>query len=395
MTIASTITQTKNERILGKVVGSNSGPTVLFLAGIHGNEKAGVKALQRLFPAIEKHSTQLSGTVLGIAGNLQALELGVRFQEKDLNRLWDSETIKRIQNSNADLLAEEKELAELYREIIQVLRNQPPPIYIIDLHTTSGPTCPFILINDSLLNRAFISHYSYPVILGIEEHLGTTLLSYLNDLGYVSFGFESGQHTDPAAVDNAILFIERTLKLTGSIPEEVRISEIVDSISGDEACDISGFFEIYHLHKIRKDESFRMISGFKNFEHVPAGVALAKSDGKTVTTDREIQLFMPLYQKKGTSGYYFIRRIPPLFMRLSKWFRQSRLDRILVLLPGIRWGSENRDTLIINLKVARFMAKPIFHLLGYRAKTREGHNLVVKNRERGSRKADYYNEPWY
>lgn len=391
----STAKKYRFRRILGKVQGNTVGPTIVFVAGIHGNEKAGVLALQRVLPILEARKDIMAGTVIGLAGNLEALEDGVRFRDKDLNRMWSPEIITGLLTANHREAIEDRELVSLYRLLMEILEKHAPPFYIIDLHTTSGPTCPFILVNDSLLNRSFIAQYSYPIILGIEEHLGNTMLSYLNEMGYVSFGFESGQHHDPGAITNALEFIQNTLELTNSIPKNLPLMLAPQNQSQGEACTISGFFEIYHQHKIAQGETFRMIQGFRNFEHVPAGVKLATSNSESIFAKKNVQLFMPLYQERGSSGFYFIKRIPKFFLHLSKWLRISRSDRFLVLMPGIKWGSENRDTLLIDLKIARFLARQIFHLLGYRTRILKGNTLIAKNRERGSRNRDYAKEPWF
>jgi hypothetical protein len=63
------------------------------------------------------------------------------------------------------------------------------------------------MVNDSLINRKFSTQNPVPMILGIEEYLDGALLSYINDLGYVSFGYEAGQHDDIASLENQIAFI--------------------------------------------------------------------------------------------------------------------------------------------------------------------------------------------
>ena len=43
-----------------------------------------------------------------------------------------------------------------------------------------------------------------------------------------------------------------------------------------------------------------------------------------------------------------------------------RFDNFLTWLPGINRHSEKSESLMVDLKVARFFSKPFFHLLGYR-----------------------------
>ena len=303
-TLSTRIATKEIDRILGRVQGQKPGPTVVFISGVHGNELAGVNALLQVLPKIEKDQSALSGTVIGLAGNLSAIEQGVRFGDKDLNRLWDKEYIAALKEGTVELQQEDKELLSLLECLERILETEQPPFYFMDLHTTSGPTAPFLLINDSILNREFVTNYPYPKILGVEEHLESTLLSYINEMGFVSFGFESGQHYDPAAVRNAVSFIELTLAITGSIPRTpYEIKALYTSIKLN-CCRLQGFFEIYYLYKIKNGDAFKMLPGFRNFETVPTGTPLARTVEGIIATDKKRLLFMPLYQKKGTSGFY-------------------------------------------------------------------------------------------
>ena len=66
-----------------------------------------------------------------------------------------------------------------------------------------------------MLNRKFTRQYPLASILGIEEHLDGPVLSYLNELGYVSFGFEGGQHDSINAIENHTIFILLTMVFSG------------------------------------------------------------------------------------------------------------------------------------------------------------------------------------
>ena len=183
-------------RIIGKIKGKNAGPTVVFFAGIHGNEFAGVHALIEVFSRLSEDD--INGTVYGIAGNLPALEKSQRYLEEDLNRIWTKERIE-VLPSKTERSIEENEQSEMLEILNDILRLHKGPLYFIDFHTTSSKTIPFITINDALINRIFSKKFPVPIVLGIEEYLHGPLLSYINALGYVSLGFESGQHDDEQA----------------------------------------------------------------------------------------------------------------------------------------------------------------------------------------------------
>ena len=393
---AKTVTKPlkKDYRIIGHVKGDLSGPTLIFFGGVHGNEPAGVQALQNIFASLTSNGAKFRGQCFGIAGNLAALEKKVRFIDEDLNRIWLPHRMENLSFPKVARSVEEAEMVSLNILIHQILEEAPPPFYFIDLHTTSGETEPFIVMNDNLLNRKFTQNYPLPCILGIEEYLTGALLSYINELGYVAFGFESGQHEDSGAVTNAERFVQFTLGLTGFCPmEKTQLNQLRDKLNTSHTP--KRFFEIYYQHLIQEDEDFKMIPGFFNFQTVSKGVDISMSYGQTITTKKRCQLFMPLYQDKGYEGFYFIRSVPYFFLWLSKYLRKLKVDGFLSLLPGIKWAIHKKDVLYVNKRVARFFAKSIFHLLGYRTREMGEAHLVLKSRERNSKAFEYKKAPWY
>ena len=395
MTLTSTLPQNKIQRIIGHIKGNAVGPTIVFFAGVHGNEPAGVKALEQVFHELKNQKKTLFGECYGLVGNINALEANLRFIEEDLNRIWSFERMNRSTFSNTNQSLEELEMLDLYQLIIEILEKGTPPFYFIDLHTTSGETTPFIVMNDSLLNRKFTQHFPLPIVLGIEEYLSGALLSFINELGYVSIGFESGQHHDENAVKHAKLFIEYTMALIGFNVVGNSKLKLLKSTLGNATATDQRFYEIYYQHLIKENARFKMMPGFENFQTVSKGVTLALNGDGIITTKKRRQLFMPLYQSKGYEGFYFIRSIPYLFLKMSEYCRLLKMDRVLVLLPGVSWASTKKGSLVVNKKVARFFAKSIFHLLGYRTREVNDDKLLLKSREQNSKNSEYQGEPWY
>ena len=104
---------------------------------------------------------------------------------------------------------------------------------------------------------------------------------------------------------------------------------------------------------------------------------------------------MPLYQTKGNEGFFIIKRIPSFFLRLSEIIRKLKMDTLITILPGITWMDKQQGVLKVNLKVAKYLAKQIFHLFGYRNKQRNTKYMLLFNRERTSKKNMYKNLKWY
>lgn len=386
-------TETSFKRIIAKIKGNTAGPNIVFFAGIHGNEGAGVQALKETLVKINPENVK--GIIYGIAGNLKALNLKLRYIDSDLNRLWTVDNLNKISQKKI-LNTEEKELVELSNVLKEILQSNPEPFYFIDLHTTSSKTLPFITINDSMINRKFSKKFPVPIVLGIEEYLNGPVLSYINELGYVSLGFESGQHNDPEAITNAKAFINLTLVYSGCIKKKnIPNFDIYFRLLQSASRKISDIFEVIFLHKIKPNETFKMLNGFTSFQKITKGTKIAISNNTVIKSRFNAKIFMPLYQKIGQEGFFIIRRIQPFILRFSTVLRKFKLDSLLVLLPGISWGNKEKHILTVNLKTARFFAKDIFHLFGYRNQQIDDTHLKLYSRERTSKIEMYKNEKWY
>lgn len=381
------------DRIIGKIESQNKGPTVVFFGGIHGNEAAGVFSLKEVFNQINPKNVK--GNIYGITGNLKALEKNQRFIVSDLNRIWTKQSVKDLKNK-PPLNTEELEQIAIFNLLEEIFNNNEGPFYFIDLHTTSSKTLPFITINDALINRKFSRMFPVPIVLGIEEYLNGPLLSYINELGYVSLGFESGQHDEENAITNSLAFIYLALVYARVINEE-DISDFDKYFNRlkTESQGATEIYEIIYLHRILNGEKFKMNPGFKSFQKISKGTVIGVNDEETIKSAYNAQIFMPLYQTKGKEGFFVIRKIKPIFLKLSAFLRKIKFDSLMVVLPGVSWQDKSIGALQVNLKVAKFMVKPLFHLLGYRNKDIDETHIRLYNRERVSKSNMYKKEMWY
>ncbi len=384
------------DRIIGSYQGSKKGPTLIFLGGVHGNEPSGVFALQAVLEELNKRRPDFRGQLYALSGNLPALKKGVRYSQVDLNRIWNQKNIDELrEHTTIDLNEDIHEQIDLYNTINTILKTEEGPFYFFDLHTTSGETSPFITVNDNLLNRKFTIQYPLPIVLGIEEFLTGPILSYINELGYVAFGFEGGQHDSQFAIENHISFIYLSMMFAGCISATDANFGKHSRRLDDHSLVTKKFFEIIYHYRIENEEKFQMLPDYLNFQKIHKNEKLALNHHHEIIAPLKGRIFMPLYQGKGDDGFFIIKKIPSVFLWLSKILRKTYFDRLFVLLPGISWGSDIKDELVVNLKVARFFTKQFFHLMGYRSKIKDATHLNMKNREVAARNKDYKDQDWF
>ena len=353
------------------------GPTLLCIAGLHGNEPAGVHALRRVAERLATIESKLGGRFVGLAGNLQALAAGERFLENDLNRVWPRgpESPRR-----ADGSIELGELGDLGRAIDGVRESATGAIYCLDLHTTSGPGPAFAVLNDTLPNRAFARMFPVPVVLGLEEELAGTLAGHLSDLGIKVVGFESGQHEDPASIDHAEDAIWIALGASGLLDRgRDEISAARRSLARESAR-LPKLVEVRYRHALSISDSFRINPGLHGFQPVPEGSELGQDDKGPVRAPSDGLLLMPLYQDLGEDAFFITRRVRPVWLRLSTVMRKMRFERVLHWLPGVARHPEDAATFIVDRHRARWLALEVFHLLGFRRLEMDGDSLTMKRR---------------
>jgi len=370
------------KRVLARIEGNPKGATVIITGAIHGNEGAGIEGLKRIIANIDRRNAKLNGNLLLLVGNMEAYKKGVRFIRQDLNRIWTRNASEKIEKReviayNSEF--EQREQAELYTLIQEAFERYSGPFIFADLHSVSSETDPFITINDMLKNRRLASKIPVPIILGIEEYIQGSFLNQVNSLGHVAIGFEAGTHDDPKTIDNHAAFVELLLHHCHLLPlsfrkRKQRTSQLKSHLS-------SRFFEIRFRHEIGDDDRFQMEPNFINFAKIQRQTMLARVNDVPVYSPFAGRLFMPLYQKLGSDGFFIARRILAIALWASEILRQIPWTGFLIVLPGVTRDAKTPKWIWANRRTARFLTIPIFHLLGYRCREQTEEMLCFVRRE--------------
>ncbi len=357
------------------------GPTLLVLAGIHGNEPAGVVAAQRVLARLQEAEVPVRGRIVALGGNLPALQSGVRFVARDLNRHWLPESIGRLRlQAPADDSEEDRQQRELIQEFERVLQSARGPVVFVDLHTSSADGPPFLCLADTIDNRRLGLATGVPIILGIEETIDGASLEFFSQRGVANFAAEGGRHQHPDTAGNheALLWIlldHLGIVPPGTIdlsPHRAQIARVTQGVPG--------VVEIVHRHAITAEDRFVMQPGFVNFQAVRRGQVLAQDRSGPVLAPSNCRVLLPLYQALGDDGYFLAREVRPFWLGVAAWLRRLRLDAIVHWLPGVRRDPVDPHTLLVNPVVARWFVTEIFHLLGFRRARRRGDRLAFTRR---------------
>lgn len=370
------------EREIGRVVGDAPGPTLIVVAGIHGNEHAGVGAARRALATLARRRSRVMGELVALAGNLGAMQLGVRYRERDMNRVWTNERVADLEaraKSGEALGAEDREQLELLGAIGEAIGRARGAVYLIDLHTTSARGLPFVLFGDTLRQRKFASAIPLPLLMGLEEALDGVLTAYFTERGCVTFAIEGGQHDDPGAVDNleaAVLLGAESAGLFGVdlLTEAAAAHALLDRRRGA----LPRVMEVIARHAITADDGFVMEPGFLNLARVRAGQLLARTHHGEVRAPKDGMVILPLYQGQGADGFFWGREVSPTRMRVSEVLRHMKLDRFLHLLPGVARDPERPSRLVVEERVAKVYRHDLFHVFGYRRVRKQSMRLTFE-----------------
>lgn len=368
-------------RELGRWDCGRPGPTLLVLAGIHGNEPAGVLAVQRVLGQLQEMELPLAGRIVAIAGNLAALREQRRFLARDLNRGWGAESLAAmLAKEEAACSSEDLEQRELLAVFTELMSTAGGPVVFVDLHTSSADGPPFLCLADTTDNRRLGLATGVPIILGIEETIDGASLEWWAQHGVMAMAVEGGRHEHPATVGNheAVLWLvlQHLGMLRSAHVDVARHREHVQkAVAGAPP-----IVEITKRHAITKADAFVMAPGFVNFAPVPKGGLLARDRTGEIRAAAASYVLLPLYQTLGDDGFFLARSVRRFWLRMASTMRWLRLDRLASWLPGVRRDPEDPLTILVNPRVARWFVTELFHLLGFRKERRRGDQLAFTRR---------------
>lgn len=233
------------------------GPRSLVLGGVHGNEKPGINAVDRLRdnpPRIDH------GTLYVAYGNPWAITRNWRGVQADLNRVF----------------AADEDLADYQRNSYEWRRAQnviKPLIWdteaVLDMHGTRNPQgVPFIIAEKNA--EHITSRMPFDIVVsGFDEYQPGGVDYYANRMGKVGICTENGYNNDPASVERALEGVNVFLSVRGHTDEttEVRAQRKL---------------EIIDLHIAKKHVV--LDKTYPDFAEVPASTKLGTEGGEPLLT---------------------------------------------------------------------------------------------------------------
>ncbi len=301
-------------RIIGHYRGEEPGPLVVAIGGIHGNEPAGVRALERLFELLAEEPLHnpgftFRGELLALRGNLKALESGQRYIDTDLNRIWRPFPAKAPRLTTS----EDQELHELLACIESAVEEAPlSELVLIDLHTTTADGGIFAITGDDAPSLSLAAEMAVPVVKGMLSGLQGTTLHYFRgghfrtDFPVRAVSFEAGGHADPNSIDLSLAATLNLLRALGCV-KNVDVRTYHDEVLREAAARLPLLTSLVYVHRIKDVDRFEMRPGYVNFQSVSRGEVVATDARGEVAVPEDGYLLMPLYQRQGDEGFFLLQ----------------------------------------------------------------------------------------
>ncbi len=309
----------KANRIIGHYEGQEEGPLFICLGAMHGNEPAGVRAIELVVKMLEVEPIRnphfrYRGNFVGLVGNLKAYEEGKRYLDKDLNRSFDADKLSFLETQDPqELDNEDREFLELDREVrVLIAQYQPSKVILLDLHTTSSHGGIFTICREREEDIELGAAMHAPIVLGMLSGLKGTTLHYFTteNMGVetIPITFESGQHVEGLSVTRAVAGIINCMKAIDSVDSDV-VENHHEEILIKYSESLPRVTRLIERHAIAENDAFVMKPGFLNFQSVAKGEVVATDKNGPVTVSENGRLLMPLYQLQGEDGFFLVKEV--------------------------------------------------------------------------------------
>lgn len=278
--------------------GAGEGQTLTVLGAVHGNEKCGPQAINRIMDLIKKGDIKITkGKVVFVPiCNPRAYDQDVRFTERNLNRFFYPKDNPKAYEDHLDLV------------LCPVVEKTD---YLLDLHSYTSQGGAFIFLeNLDQKNIDFATCLGVPRIIhgwanavqanadvvDKKQAMGTT--EYAREFGAIALTLECGQHKHPRAADVGFQAILNSMKFLGvaEFSNDLFITDIPNE----------GRYNIKMQGMYMKLRDGDFTQDWKNMDPVKKGQVIARfSDGEEIAMPADGFLVLPKRDAVNGAEWFF------------------------------------------------------------------------------------------
>jgi len=261
-----------------KFIGKENGSTSIILAGVHGNEKCGIGAFERILPGLKIQK----GTVFFCYGNPRAIEKNIRFYESNLNRLFRED----------NLLSENERRSYEYGRAQFLKKYLDQSDALLDVHASSNPHSKQFVICEKNASET-VKYLPFDLVVnGFDDIEPGGTDYYMNRIGKIGICIECGNKEKPESIKKAIDSILDFLSARGHITNKLLKPNKQDCV------------QIYYLY-ITKTDNFNLNRKFSDFEEIKKNEIIG-IDGKEKITTKKDSVILFAHDRKQIGEEAFL-----------------------------------------------------------------------------------------
>lgn len=262
--------------------------TVVFGLAIHGNEIGSIPAALTVMDDLIEDASALNARYIFILGNPDAIEAGVRFIDRDLNRCFNLTDSKTIEGRRSLEIAEALKLADVFIDYHQT--NQPclQPFFTFAYQEASYCWAAHMKAANDFVTRDIRVAFS-------QE--GTCCDEWVRNRGKPAVTLELGQAgLKPDAHHNTLSSMQR---VTGFVENELDAGRLPQP--GRPSTDLN-FYQTKIKLAWPGDDAY-LHAGFENFQAVRESQELGfKEPGAPLISPADGYIMFPKYPKRDAEG---------------------------------------------------------------------------------------------
>lgn len=262
-------------------------PIALCIIGAtHGDEPAGVHALQKISQHIKDQEWVLNGVdVFGLVGNPDAYEKRVRFIDHNLNRMFQDVLLNDSTNISLEVVR-----AREIKKIFDELKNSYEKVYIIDVHSVSMSDLQMaVYLKNDILSKEILERIS-PIALRFafdEQSVPGSTSECAMNTQCIGFAIEAGSHTSSNASLVALDIIERFIDdLSGFVKKTVSYKDRPQYVPGEKRTYTT-------LERIIPENNFRFTIQQASELFLPQGTVFGENNNGKVVAVQDCFMMIP------------------------------------------------------------------------------------------------------
>jgi succinylglutamate desuccinylase len=271
-----------NKEEIIEIKGKEDGPTSIILAGTHGDETGGIKALEKMIPLLKIEK----GRVLAGYGNPKAIERNVRFTEANLNRMYKPDEF---------FSKKEKESYEYGRaQFLKKYLDQADAL--LDLHASFVPQSRAFIICEANAHD-IVKHFPFDLVVsGFDAGQPGGTDYYMNKIGGIGICVECGYLGNALSAQTAEQTILDFLAARGHIKADLKTCR-------QSAINMTNLY-------FTKTDDFKLAKEFEDFEKVSKGQLIGTDGGEEVRSSKDgIILFARDMNVKGEESFFLGEKV--------------------------------------------------------------------------------------